>query len=191
MLPPARRNAQTELFYPPPDWASELSITFLDFQSFACTLTSHTRGKLQYSAAHFQGIVTSLQSRLIELGDFLEDPTQQIVRLTMLSLLTPTIHVPGPRPPYSWILEQFKSTYEIGASDQLEQDENLHLWVLLTTAMMNIDGCPAWVIEAWHRHSAGQDWVAVRKCLQSVIWIGVIHDQLGESAFRQLNAVRP
>lgn len=129
------------------------------------------------------------------LVDFIEDPTQQLVILTLLSLLTPINRVPGPKPPYVWVFGRFKSLYaeaadggDGGGGGELERDERLKLWVLLTVALIQDGVIEGWVVEAWNKPGfQSDDWAALRQRLVSVVWIGAIHDKLGQAAFRKLS----
>lgn len=144
----------------------------------------------RYDAVCFQGVLTSLQSRLMNLRDLLENPIEELIRLTMLAFLTTTLKVPGRKIPYGWVVRQLSDVYAKVAINTLERDTSLRLWVLMTAAFTVTDAQEGWVREAWEKDSSELDWEAVKNHLIRVMWIEIIHDRPGEMAFWKLEGLR-
>lgn len=126
----------------------------------------------------------------MHLNDLLEDPIQELVRLTTLAFLTTTFKVPGRRIPYGWVVKQLGDTYAKVAGSPFEEDKSLHLWVLMTAAFTVTGAQEDWVREAWRKVDSGLGWAAVKNHLMRVMWIEMIHDKPGEMVFHELEGLR-
>ncbi|KAF2183292.1 hypothetical protein K469DRAFT_635233 [Zopfia rhizophila CBS 207.26] len=178
------------LYRPSPDWDLRLVNVFRDFQYLLLRINRNALKHARYNAACFQGVLTSLQSRLMHLGDLLDNPVEKLVRLTMLTFLTTTFKVPGRKIPYGWVVEQLGDAYTKVAGGPFKQDRSLRLWVLVTAAFTVTGAQEDWVREAWGKTDSGLDWAVVKNHLMRVMWIEIIHDRPGEMAFQQLEELR-
>jgi len=174
------------LYQPSADWDFRLANIFCDLQHLSLSINRKVLERTRYDARHFQGILTSLQSRLISLGDQLENPVQELVRLTMLAFLTTTFKAPGRTLPFGWVVKQLPDAYANATSSLIEQDQSLHLWLLMTAAFTVSGVQENWVRKAWDKAASGFDWVDVKSHLMRVVWVETIHDKSGEVAFQQL-----
>jgi hypothetical protein len=126
----------------------------------------------------------------MHLDGTIENPIQELIRLTMLAFMTTTFKVPGRRIPYRWIVKELGNAYAKSAGGQLELDKSLHLWVLMTAAFTVTGAQVPWIREAWGKTGSGLDWTIVKTHLLRVMWIEMIHDRPGKKLFQQLEGFR-
>jgi hypothetical protein len=172
-----------DMYQPPDSWDWRLRHAFTDLQNLVLTINNHARSKTQYNASSFQSTLSPLQSRLTYLADLTTSPVENLVRLTMLALLSTMLQTSGVPKPYGWIIRQIEQSYS-EASDAL--DSALRTWVL-SMAAVSVSGIGAqWLRVAWIRNVAVCDWQEMKGGLMSVMWIECIHDGPGKKVHRML-----
>ncbi|KAJ4304834.1 hypothetical protein N0V90_000362 [Kalmusia sp. IMI 367209] len=137
------------------NWDWRLVNIFQDFQYLSLRINQNVLKRARHNAACFQSVLTSLQSRLMHLHEQLENPVEELVRLTMLAFLTTTFKAPGRKIPYGWVNEQLRDAFSKGIGGIFEQDVSLRLWVLITAAFTVTGTQKTWVRDAWERSSTG------------------------------------
>jgi hypothetical protein len=115
---------------------------------------------------------------------------EEMVRLTMLALLTTTFRLPGRKIEYVWIVERLGSMYRKVIDGPLHWDATLRRWVLITAAMTVAGPQQMWIREAWKNPDIHLGWAALKSDLVRIIWFEVLHDEPGEIAFQQLERFR-
>jgi hypothetical protein len=178
------------LFQPSPDWDFRLVNVFRDFQYLSLKINRNRLKHVRYNPAFFQGDLTSVQSRLMHLGDLLKNPVEQLVRLTILAFMTTTFKLPGREIPYNWVVEQLSNNYKKVVGGSVRRDISLLLWVLVTAAFTLTGAQEKWVRDAWAKVDPRLDWAAVKNHLMRVMWIEIIHDGPGKMAYQQLEESR-
>jgi hypothetical protein len=146
--------------------------------------------RARHDPACFQAVLTSLQSRLVHLREVVQTPIEELVRLTMLAIMTTTFKTPGRKIPYGWVVRHLGDVYKQVASGPFKYDMTLRLWVLVTVTFTITGVQPAWVQEAWRETELGLDWMEVKSHLLRVMWIELIHDKPGEIVFNKLEEQR-
>ncbi|KAF2028241.1 hypothetical protein EK21DRAFT_114015 [Setomelanomma holmii] len=121
------------LYHPPSAWDFRLANVFRDFQYLTVIINRNKLKHTLQNPACFQGDLTSVQLRLMRLGDVLSTSIEKLVRLTMLAMLSTTFHIPGRRVPYDWVIGQLREMY-VAARSELSRGTSLALWVLVTAA---------------------------------------------------------
>jgi len=174
------------LYQPPSDWDYRIANVFQDFQYLSLRINRNALKRARHDPACFQAVLTSLQSRLAHLADIVKTPTEELVRLTMMALLTTTFKTPGRKLPYDWIIKRLGDVYTEAGSGPLQYDHILRLWVLITVAFTITGMQPAWLQDAWRETGLGLSWQVVKSHLMRVMWIELIHDKPGEEVFHQL-----
>jgi hypothetical protein len=178
------------LYQPPLHWDYRLANIFQDFQYLSLRINRVALKRATHNPACFQAILTSLQSRLVQVGDYVQTPVEELVRLTMLAFLTTTFKTPGRRLPYGWVMRRLSEVYKTVADDPCGLDMALRLWVLMTNAFTVIGTQQEWVREAWRETELGMTWDYVKSQLLGVMWIELIHNKPGEEAFYELEVLR-
>jgi hypothetical protein len=179
-----------DLYQQSPDWDWRLANVFQDFQYLSLRINRNALLRARHDPTCFQNILTSLQSRLVHLGDLLETPLEQIVRLTMLAMMTTTFKTPGRALPYGWVIGQLQDVYKKAISGPFRFDTSLRLWVLITLTFTITGTQRRWIKEAWRETELGLTWEVVKTHLLRVMWIEIIHDKPGKSVFEELEAMR-
>ncbi|KAH7093436.1 hypothetical protein FB567DRAFT_544790 [Paraphoma chrysanthemicola] len=171
---------------PPIYWDSGLQSVFLDFQKMAVTVNRYMQSHTQYNAKCFQDVLSSLQSRLLHLEGGLEDPSQELIRLSLLAFLATTFKTPGRKIPYGWIANRISEKYTTANISSSKLTDSLRIWILLITAISVTDVEQPWLQVAWQELSLALDWESVKSELMSVMWIECIHDGPGAVAYHRL-----
>jgi hypothetical protein len=191
MIPPPYLPLPQDLYQTSYDWDWRLANVFQDFQYLSLRINRNALKRARHDPACFQNVLTSLQSRLVHLGNILQSPIEQLVRLTMLAMLTTTFKTPGRALPYGWVIEQLRSLYtKVVTSNSFEHDTSLRLWVLITLTFTITGTQRDWIKAAWRETEAGLTWEIVKTHLLRVMWIEIIHDKPGQSVFRELEELR-
>ncbi|KAF1849031.1 uncharacterized protein K460DRAFT_330563 [Cucurbitaria berberidis CBS 394.84] len=184
------RLSDSSLYQPPADWDIRLADLFRDFQLLAVTINENVRKHARYNAACFQTILSSLQSRLMYLESPHHDSIEELVRLSLLALLTTTFEVPGRKIPYIWVAKKIEKAY-IGAIDSINKNSKaLQLWLLMVVAISVTRAEEDWFREAWRAAGIAVNWAEAKKHLTNVIWIECIHDRAGKTVLQQLTITR-
>ncbi|KAH7081276.1 hypothetical protein BKA63DRAFT_503502 [Paraphoma chrysanthemicola] len=173
------------LYQPSPDWDFRLANVFKDFQNITLKINCNKLKFVINNPAIFQDDLASLQSRLMSLADLVTTPIEQLVRLTMLAMLTTTFHIPGRKVPYTWVVEQLRDNY-IAAGSEVRRDKSLLLWVLMTVLITVAGPNETWIQDAWTHIDTTLTWTDVKERLLRVMWIELVHDKPGEVVYQQL-----
>ncbi|KAH7408996.1 hypothetical protein BKA64DRAFT_742170 [Cadophora sp. MPI-SDFR-AT-0126] len=189
IIPAPYSTLPVELYQPSPNWHPRLVNIFRDFQYLCVEINSDAMRHLPHNATYLQSVLTSLQSRLLHLGDLpVDPPMEKLVRLTMLCLLTTTSKTAGRKLPYDWVIKQVRDAYTKAARQLLQEDICLRVWLVMTVAFTVANPQKEWVREEWEKIDLGLDrnWASVKNHLMHVTWIESIHDRPGELVFKQL-----
>lgn len=181
-LSPSIAPAPLDMYYPAIYWDYRLTSLLSRYQHVAVKINKGVQQGIRFTAPCFQSSINALQSRLIQLQD-LEEPLQELVRLSLLALLTTVYRRPGFRTPYAWVSRKISALY---AQVAPLMDDILHLWVLVVATISVIVPTESWLQEAWKNIVVPADWVEMKSALMSVLWIECVHDQAGESLHREL-----
>jgi hypothetical protein len=173
------------LYRPSADWDYRIVNVFKDFQNLTLKINRNRLRFVTHDPSIFQGDLASLQSRLICLADIVTKPTEQLVRLVMLAMLTTTFLIPGRKIPYDWVVEQLRKAF-ITASSEVRSDRSLLLWMLVITSFTVAKAHDKWIRDAWLVVGAELEWADVKAHLMRVMWIEIVHDEPGEMAYQQL-----
>jgi len=176
----------SDLYQPPAHWGHRLSNVFLDAQFLTLKINDNVAKRSRDDIVSFQSVLSSIQARLVHLGDVLTSPVEEMVRLTLMSFLTTTVKVPGRKLPYDWVREKLRFTYKEAAEGLLLYNASLRVWILLTIAFTVARDGDDWIKDAWIKVGLGLDWDTVKKHMMRVMWIEIIHDRPAEAAFQQL-----
>jgi hypothetical protein len=190
MIPPPYSPLPDDLYPPSPAWDWRLANVFQDFQYLSLRINRNALKRVHHNPACFQKTLTSLQSRLVHLGDMLYTPVEHLVRLTMLAMLTTTFKTPGRALPYGWVIEQLRDVYEKVDSGPSRLDTTLRLWVLITLPFTITGTQRQWIQESWRETPIGLTWTEVKAHLLRVMWIQLIHDKPGKAVFEELEEMR-
>jgi hypothetical protein len=159
---------------------------FLDLQYLSVGINYNVSIHARYDAAYFQGVLTSLQSRLVRLNALLKSPVEQLVCLALLAFLATTVKIPKRQISYDWVIRQLRYTYAKAAREPVDLPKSLALWVLMAAAF-SVTGAPEeWIRHAWSKTAMGHGWEVVKNHLMQVMWLESIHDGPGELLFRHL-----
>lgn len=172
-------------YRPSASWDYRLTNVFNDFQYLASRIN---RNKLKFvvnDPAIFQNDLTSLQTRLILLAELVTEPIEEMVRLTMLAVLTTTFRYPGRKIPYDWVVRQLELKY-IAAGSEVLQEKSLMIWVLLISSFTVSDVHSTWIRDAWSVAASGLKWADVKAHVLRVVWIEIVHNKPGQTAYEQL-----
>jgi hypothetical protein len=126
----------------------------------------------------------------MHLHGLLESPVEELIRLTMLALLTTAFKVPGRKLPYDWVVQQLADVYAKAAESLIELDKSLYLWIVISTAFTVTGAQEYWIRAAWEQVEMGLDWPALKNHLMRVVWIEILHDEQGKRVFQQLEGSR-
>jgi hypothetical protein len=189
-IPPPYLPLPVGLYQPSLLWDYRLANLFQDFQYLSLRINRNALKRVTHDPACFHAVLTSLQSRLVNVGDLVQTPIEELVRLTMMAFLTTTFKTPGRQLPYTWVIKRLGEVYETVASDPCGLDTTLRLWVLMTIAFTVHGTQQEWVQKAWRETELGLTWENVRSQLLQVMWIEIIHDKPGEAAFYELEVLR-
>jgi hypothetical protein len=160
---------------------------FRDFQRVANGINFNVRSHARQNAKCFQGILSSLQTRLMHLEHSLPQPIEQLVRLSLLALLTTTFKVPGRKIPYFWLAQRLETAFAEVCSGPVAVDPVLQQWVVVVAAISICESADGWPRGAWETSATERNWNAMKTSLLGVVWIECIHDQLGEGIFQKMS----
>jgi hypothetical protein len=116
----------------------------------------------------------------------LEDPTQELIRLSLLAFLATTFKTPGRAIPYGWIANQIAKTYIEIDTSLVSLDYALRLWVLVIAAISVTGVAELWLQLAWKEHLLDLEWHEIKKDLMSIMWVECIHDGPGAAVHGKL-----
>ena len=165
-----------------------LAQCFVDLQRFAAAVNAATPDRPMPSTV-FQGIVSSIQYRLIALQETLADFLAECLRLGMLAFLTTTFQMPGNVVRYPYLARRFRDCYR--AVEKTPELADLVRWLLVIGAVSVCGPEEAWLRAGWAVDVAGeekQSWGRTRERLRDVMWIDGLHDEPGRAAFEALNS---
>lgn len=180
-------ESRLDMYQPPPGWDCRLAIVFRDFQVLVAGINHNVREHSVQGAECFQSVLSSLQSRLMHLEHALYEPTEQLVRLSLLAFLATTFKIPGRRIPYSWLAQRIEAMYAEAYGDQAAINPILRQWIVVVAAISISKPDDEWMQGARHDCTFETDWQALKCELKSVMWIECIHDEPGERLYRQLS----
>jgi hypothetical protein len=122
----------------------------------------------------------------------LKEPLQEFVCLGMLACLTTSFKIPGRRITYRYLADRFRqSCFAMLARPEQRELEVLELWGLMMGAISVFDiEEEVWLLArgAEVAKDQGVEWQDVQKRLQSIMWIGCIHDEAGNKMFEKMKS---
>lgn len=187
LLPTTEFATSYSVYRAPRNWDAHLRATIKDFQVLSMTVNRYTHEHVHYDATSFQKLLSILQSRLTFLEGMLAHPTAELVRLTLLAVLTTAFKLPGRKISYTWIAKRIQSAYSVVVWGSDFHDQVLRTWVLAVAAISVIDDGEPWLSQAWRHVCQSMCWEDVKERLLRVVWIEVIHDVPGKLAVQQLS----
>jgi hypothetical protein len=116
----------------------------------------------------------------------LEDPAQELIRLSLLAFLATTFKTPGRAILYGWVANQIAKTYMEIDTSFVTVDYALRLWVLMIAAISVTGVEELWLQTAWKEYLMDLGWDEVKRHLMSVMWVECIHDGPGAAAHNKL-----
>ena len=168
-----------------------LAQCFLDLQHFTAVVNAATPAHPVPSTV-FQGIVSSIQYRLIALQETLADFLPECLRLGMLAFLTTTFQMPGNVVRYPYLARRFRDCYR--AVEKTPDLADVVRWLLVVGAISVCGPDEEWLRAAWAVDVAEeeeQSWDRTRERLRDVMWIDGLHDEPGRAAFEALSSSNP
>ena len=165
---------------------SRFLTAFRDLQYLSALVNAHHEKNTRLRADMFQPAFSSIQARLLRLKDMLSDRPSECICLGALAFLSTTFQLPGRRLPYTYLARRLRSCYE-AIEGSIPELEDLSLWLLIVCGISVFDVDKSWVRASWKAIvQPSLSWEEARRCLQSVMWIGCLHDELGKEAFTAL-----
>ncbi|USP79200.1 uncharacterized protein yc1106_06474 [Curvularia clavata] len=177
-----------DLYQPSTAWDSRIVNVFKDFQKLSLLIGRNRLKFVINDPAICHGDLNSLQTRLLCLADIVTKPIEELVRLTMLAMLTSTFKLPGRDIPYDWVAERLRSTY-ITVRSEIRHDKSLLLWVVLTASITVARAHEPWIRDGWKAAAAGLTWKKVEAQLLKVMWIEIVHSKPGKKVHNQFSNV--
>ena len=184
----------------PPDSTPSVSITdlvdprlaqcFVDLQKFTAAVNAATPAHPMPSTV-FQGIVCSIQYRLIALQETLPDFLAECLRLGMLAFLTTTFQMPGNVVRYPYLARRFRDCYH--AVEKTPELADVVRWLLMIGAISVCGPEESWLRVGWAVDVAEEkeSWDRTRERLRNVMWIDGLHDEAGKAVFEALSSSSP
>lgn len=167
---------------------SRLFTVFQDVQHIVGLINEHFSQNTKFHGEELQESITSIQSRLLLLKDILMDPTDECTCLALLAFMTTTNRIAGRKVPYRDLKRRLRNTYQKVWERRLEM-RDLMLWVLLICSISVLEDDPIWLADRWCELGGPEaTWDRTRRTLQSILWIGFLHDDLGKEAFLKLTS---
>ena len=164
-----------------------LAVVFRDFQSLVVLIDDHVTSGTLMSGEWFQFYVSSIQSRLLGMKDLLQTAADECLCFGMLALLTTMFRVPTSETTYDYLDRRLRDCCQRLVASTSTFGSIL-FWLLIVSRISVFRFDEPWLRARWHEITPpGMSWAAARRQLQSVIWIGCIHDEPGQQAFDQLN----
>lgn len=174
ILPPSE---DPKMLSPGPKWDPRLTNVFLDMQSLVAMVNEHARTGDRYPASSFQTALSSIQSRLDCLSGKLETSLEELVRLSLLALLTTNFKMPGIKVLYTWLSSRLREIYFTTRHRLHREDQALHIWIIITAAIATGETSGEWLSDAWKAASFPTAWPEIKSTLIRVMWIESIHDR--------------
>ncbi|KAF7560023.1 hypothetical protein G7046_g4130 [Stylonectria norvegica] len=163
-----------------------LAIVFRDLEELVYSVNEHNSRNSLLGGSLFQTCLESIQARLTQLQDQIQNSTDQCIHLGMLAFLSTTLQVPGKRFPYTYLAGRLRDAYQTLPAS-LSELKNVALWLLIVGAISVLEPDEPWLRSLWAEVVvSGLTWEEARKQLQGVMWIECIHEELGRAAFAKL-----
>jgi hypothetical protein len=148
-----------------------------------------TSGQRVMIASDFHAGFMSIQYRLFELHNKLEDITSEWIRVAMLASLTTTFQVLGSRIKYEYLTKRLRElccAVEV-STDQLRR---VMFWVLMVGRVALFDGGEAWLREKWRLEvlplTRELQWKDAKGLLKEFIWIDACNEKAGIAVFDKM-----
>jgi hypothetical protein len=169
----------------------KLAVVFHDLQYLTYAINANVRRHTRWGSKSFQNIVSSIQSRLLQIPSTPEQPLSECLRVGMLAFLTTTFAMPGRRISYHFLANQFEDLFHTLRDEDFSTHPTVRWWTLLVGAISVLDIEEAWVTEAWQASTtaSGVSWEEARVLLSNIMWIECIHDNSGRTVFQQLSTL--
>lgn len=162
---------------------------FQDFRGLAQRLNNATSGQGLMLASHFHAVAMSIQYRLFNLHNKLNDITSEWVRVTLLASLTTTFQVMGSRIKYEHLAQRLR---ELCRAVEVSTEELRHVmfWALMVGAIALFDSEEQWLREKWRLDvlplTLGLHWDDGRQLLEKCVWINACNDVAGSTFFNEM-----
>lgn len=158
------------------------------------------QGRLPDSST-FQATYEAAWTELLELNETLNDTLSECLQLTLLAFLTVTVfQIPNDRANhggksklYPFLAKNLRKKWQ-GLEPTAQKSTPLLFWLLTVAAMSVFDvDTEDWLSVKWKRAAVEvlgiqTGWDHARRQLESVMWIPVVHDVLGQQIYSKLMA---
>ncbi|RVX70132.1 hypothetical protein B0A52_06304 [Exophiala mesophila] len=158
-----------------------------DFRCLVRIINEHARANRRLANEVFLESVSSIQHRILHVPPMSHDRIADCLRLGILAYLTTAFRVlGGTKRPYRHLTAQFRTQIQaLEPNTAFEMD--VLCWLVMVGVICLFDTQQPWLIPIW-RVVIKQcpTWTELRSRLSNITWIGVIHDELGETAFNEV-----
>lgn len=163
---------------------------FVEMRHYSSLINAaHGTGQ-RLSTEGYHTAVCSFQYRLLQLHGCLEDTLSECVRLTLLAFLITTFQTPGIRAKYPYLADCLRKSFVAVPINEGHGFRELMRWILIVGAVSVFDiEDERWMVQRWEDTVNGEDmtWEEARAGLRDIMWIDPLQDQLGRTAFEELN----
>ncbi|KAJ5623705.1 hypothetical protein N7510_000014 [Penicillium lagena] len=176
-----------------------LIIVFQDLQQLTELINIHTDTNMRLGVSEFQPIISSIQTRLLNLKDSLVDTPGEWLCLGLLAFLTTMFRVPGRQVTYEHLADHLRrACSSLAASASASQSisaptsTNSGLrpvlrWLVIVCGATVCSIRERWLRELWAGIAAPDLlWAETRTELRRIMWIRCIHDESGRRIFTAL-----
>ncbi|KAH8811253.1 hypothetical protein F5884DRAFT_269332 [Xylogone sp. PMI_703] len=169
----------------------KLAVIFEDLQILTRMVNEQFHQHQRLRTMELQEHVNSIQTRLLQLDGMLDHGLGEIARLAMLAFLLVTFTFPYNKEQLRYLADRFYCSYLKIETPSAELSHFI-LWFLMIGFMTVFDVEEYQLRSHWVALN-GQEmsWKEMRQCLQSIMWIGHIHDISGQRIYSQLAPHKP
>ena len=166
---------------------TRLVAAFNDLQCLSRKVNSHFARHARLTGFAFQDPLSSIQVRLLHLQNCLPDSLSECLRLGMLAFITTTFRIPKGRVPYAYLEKHLRSAFQAIEPSGTDMQEIL-FWLIIVGCISVFQGDEPWIQDRWMRVAGPHiGWsVMCKQRLERVMWLGAIHNQLGQKAVTTL-----
>lgn len=162
---------------------------FQDFQGLAQIMNAATSGQQVMLASDFHAGAMSIQYRLFNLHNKLDDIISEWIRVALLASLTTTFRVMGSRIKYKYLTNRLR---ELCRAVEVSTEELRHVmfWVLLVGTITLFNSDEPWLHEKWRLDvlplTRGLQWKDAKQLLGRFVWIDACNNMAGIAIFDKM-----
>jgi hypothetical protein len=154
-----------------------------ELKCFASVMTKHVSPHDRMDLQAFNNTLDSVQSRLLFLENQRLSATDECIRLAAIAILSTTLQLPRRKASAS----HFRARYQKSCQQLWAADHGRHglvFWALMVGLVSVFEPHEPWLLHIWRELPISWlSWSEATTTLQKHIWIGFLHDELGEKAF--------